>query len=242
MTRYFGSEAAMEEARAFLLSRKKMNLLITAVNIVVFLIFTIIGNTEDVSFMLEHGACYTPAILQGEYYRLVTGMFLHFGLYHLAYNMVCLIALGDVLETETGSVRYLLIYFLGGIAGNLLSMALELRAAGYGFAELLSDGLPKAEALPAGSTFAVSAGASGAIFAVVGALLYIVIRNKGRLGTITLQRLALMAALSIAQGFTEVGTDNAAHIGGFAAGFLLAVALYHGPRRREEQPSHTALR
>ncbi len=217
-----------EEARNFLLSRKKMNLLTASVNVLVFLVFTIIGDTEDVSFMLAHGACYTPAILSGEYYRLITGMFLHFGLYHLLYNMICLIALGDVLETEAGSVKYLLIYFLGGIAGNLLSCWMDLRSAGIGMQELIL-GTALMNLNFSYADFPVSAGASGAIFAVVGALLYIVIRNKGRLGNITLRRLAWMAVLSLAQGFMEVGTDNAAHIGGFVTGFLLAVLLYHRP-------------
>lgn len=194
----------MDELREFLSSRGKVTLLLTAANILVFLIFSVMGDTEDAYFMLGHGACYTPAILQGEYYRLFTGMFLHFGLPHLLYNMLCLIFLGDLLETVIGPVKYLLIYLLGGLAGNGLSMAMDLRTEKY----------------------AVSAGASGAIFAVVGALLYIIIRNKGRLGTITLQRMAMMAALSIIQGFTETGTDNAAHVGGFAAGFVLALLLY----------------
>lgn len=206
----------MKEVQAFLRSRKKINLLMTVVNILVFAVFTIIGSTEDTYFMLEHGACFTPLIQQGEYYRLFTGMFLHFGLYHLVYNMICLIFLGDLLETVIGPVKYLLIYLAGGLVGNLLSMAVELKTEEY----------------------AVSAGASGAIFSVIGALLYIIIRNKGRLGDITLQRMAMMAVLSILQGFTDTGTDNAAHIGGFIAGFLLAVLLYH--KRKEKEPTYKA--
>ena len=87
--------------------------------------------------------------------------------------------------------------------------------------------------------FAVSAGASGAIFAVVGALLWIVIRNRGRLGTITLRSLILMILVTLAQGFVETGTDNAAHVGGFIAGFILGMILYRKrkPHRREERVS-----
>ncbi len=207
----------MNEISDFIRSRKKANLLITAINCLVFLILSILGNTENAVFMLNHGACYTPAILQGEYYRLVTGMFLHFGLYHLVYNMICLIFLGDVLETEAGWGRYLLIYFLGGLSGNLLSMAMDFRTGEY----------------------AVSAGASGAIFAVMGAVLYLVIRNRGRLGTITLQRLGLMVVLMLLQGFTDVGTDNAAHVGGVVSGFLMAVLLT-GRRKGKKTASGTS--
>lgn len=196
-------DSGMNEISDFIRTRKKANLLITAINCLVFLILSILGNTENAVFMLHHGACYTPSILRGEYYRLVTGMFLHFSLYHLVYNMICLIFLGDVLETEVGWVRYLLIYFLGGLSGNLLSVAIDFRTGEY----------------------AVSAGASGAIFAVMGAVLYLVIRNRGQLGTINLKRLGLMVVLMLLQGFTDVGTDNAAHVGGVAAGFLLAALL-----------------
>ena len=130
-------------------------------------------------------------------------MFLHFGLSHIVYNMLCLIFLGDILETLVGPVRYLIIYFVGGLAGNLLSMQMDI-----------SHGL-----------YRVSAGASGAIFAVVGAIFYILLRHKGRIGTITLRRLLLMIVLTLGQGFTDSGTDNAAHIGGLVAGFVVAVLV-----------------
>lgn len=194
----------MEDIKGFFRTRKKVNLVIIAINIIVFLVLTIIGNTNDGLFMLQHGAAYTPYVLGGEYYRLFTSMFLHFGFYHIAYNMLCLIFLGDVLETEVGPVRYLIIYILGGLAGNLFSMAMEFRTG----------------------VLHVSAGASGAIFAVVGAILYIVLRNKGQLGTITIRRLLLMIVVTLGQGFVDVGTDNAAHVGGLIAGFVLAVLVY----------------
>ena len=73
--------------------------------------------------------------------------------------------------------------------------------------------------------YAVSAGASGAIFAVIGALLVVVIRRHGRLGQIRLERMLLMTALMIAQGFVEAGTDNMAHVGGAIGGFVLAFLL-----------------
>ena len=191
------------ELTTFFRTRKKANLAMVIINVAVFLVLSAFGSTESSAFMAEHGACYTPLIVSGEYWRLMTGMFLHFGLVHLLYNMVCLLALGNILETYMGSVRYLLIYMTGGIAGNLLSMAIELRSG----------------------IFAVSAGASGAIFAVIGAVLALVIRRGGRLGSISLERMGLMAILMIAQGFMETGTNNVAHVGGFITGLLLGLLL-----------------
>ena len=199
----------LEEMIEFLRSRGKATLALLAANMIVFLVLSVMGSTQSTSFMLQHGACYTPLILEGEYYRLFTGMFLHFGLTHLLYNMVCLLSLGDLLETIVGPVRYLVIYLLGGIAGSLLSL----------FRGLHSE-------IPA-----VSAGASGAIFAVIGALLSIVLRLRNGQSRSMSKRLALMAGLMILQGFMERGTDNAAHIGGFAAGFILGMILWRRPRQ-----------
>lgn len=193
----------MEEFKEFIRSREKTNLIIVAVNVLVFLVLSIMGDTEDTQFMLAHGAEFAPLVAQGEYYRLVTSMFLHFGIDHLFSNMLVLIFLGDTLEECVGKLRYLLIYLGGGLVGNIASVWVALRTG----------------------DFAVSAGASGAVFAVIGALIFLVIRSRGRLGGYSGKRLILMAILSVLQGLTAGGVDNCAHIGGVVAGFLLALLL-----------------
>lgn len=199
----------MDEIKAFLKSRTFCNFLMVAANIVVFLFLELIGSTEDVGFMAEHGACYSPWVVEyREYYRLFTCMFLHYGIEHLFNNMLVLIFLGDALERSVGKIRYLIIYLGGGVLANVLSCVLDYRSGDY----------------------AVSAGASGAVFAVVGALIYIVIVNRGRVAAFTVRRLLLMALLSLFEGFTSVGVDNAAHVGGMVFGLLLAVLLYRRPR------------
>lgn len=180
-------------------------ILIAAVNVAVFLILSFQGITEDGGFLLEHGAMYVPYMLErGEYYRLLTSMFLHFGFEHLLNNMVMLIAVGWNLEVEIGSVRFLLLYLLSGIGGDLLSVWQSVRLGDY----------------------AVSAGASGAIFGLVGALLYVAVRNHGRIGNITGRGIIVMIALSLYFGYASSGVDNMAHVGGLLAGFVLAVLLY----------------
>ena len=190
----------MEEIKAFLRSRQPVNLAIVGINILGFLVLSFLGDTENAAFMAEHGASVTAYVEQGEYYRLFTSMFLHFNLEHLFYNMLVLIFLGDTLEETVGKVRYLLIYLLGGLAGNIVSVFVEVQ---------------KGESI-------VSAGASGAIFAVIGALVFIVLRNRGNVGEYSGRRLVTMAVLSVLQSFTASGVDNNAHIGGFVAGFVLA--------------------
>ena len=193
----------MEEIKSFLRSRQPVNLIIAAANILVFLVLSFFGDTENAAFMAAHGASVTAYVEQGEYYRLFTCMFLHFGLEHLFYNMLVLIFLGDALEEAVGKVRYLVIYLGGGLIGNVVSVLIEIQ---------------KGESI-------VSAGASGAIFSVIGALVFIVLKNHGNLGIYSGKRLVLMAVLSILQSMTATGVDNSAHIGGFAAGFVLAFLL-----------------
>ena len=84
--------------------------------------------------------------------------------------------------------------------------------------------------------FAVSAGASGAVFAVMGAMIYVLLRSKGRVEDITVRQMVIMAAFSLYFGLTSSGVDNAAHIGGMLSGFVLAVILYHPRKIRTSVP------
>lgn len=182
-----------------------VNIGIVVINVLVFLFLDYIGNTEDALFMAQHGAIF-PAFLveQKEYYRLLTGMFMHFGVNHLVNNMLVLFFLGDNLERAVGHVKYLIIYLLSGLGAGVFSVYMMVRSGDY----------------------AVSAGASGAIFGMVGALLYIVIRNRGRLEDVTTKRLGFMILLSLYLGFSSAGVDNMAHVGGLVSGFVLAALLY----------------
>lgn len=173
-------------------------------NVAVFIFLSFGGMTEDAYYMLQNGAMYVPLLREGEYYRLLTSIFLHFGFSHLVNNMLMLGVMGWQLELVLGKLKFLLLYFAAGLCGNLLSAFAEIRTGEY----------------------AVSAGASGAIFGIIGALLYIALRNHGRIGTVSGQGILLMIALTLYYGFTSSGVDNFAHIGGLAAGFLLSVLLY----------------
>ena len=180
------------------------------INVLVFIAVEFTGTSQDAWHVLEYGAAYTPYIIQnGEVYRLFTSMFLHFGIEHLVNNMLVLFVLGSRLERVIGKIRFLLIYLLGGIAGNVVSLLLELKT----------------------QEFSVSAGASGAVFAVMGAMIYIVIRNKGWLGDLSMRRILVMAAFSLYFGFASTGVDNTAHVGGMVSGFFLAVIFYHPGRK-----------
>lgn len=188
------------------LSPNAVTYCLMGVNLLYFLFLTLHGRTEyDMDLMLRYGAVYEPLIFQEhQYYRLLTACFMHFGIEHLVNNMLVLFVTGGYLEQALGHVRYLILYLTAGVLANLISCFWN---AGLGEA-------------------VVSAGASGAVFAVVGGLLWVALRNRGRLGNLTLRQLLIMAVLSFYLGFTEGGVDNAAHLGGLVSGFLLAIFLY----------------
>ena len=186
-------------------------MIIAGMNIAVFFVLSFRGMTEDAGFLLENGASYAPYILErGEYYRLFTSMFLHFVFEHLMNNMLMLLVIGWNLDRELGKIRFLLIYLLSGLCGNVLSLWWDVHTGSY----------------------AVAAGASGAVFGIIGALLYVAIRNHGRVGNVTGRGLLFMAVMSLYYGFTSEGVDNFAHIGGLLSGFLLAVLLYWKTKRK----------
>lgn len=189
-----------------------INGVLIAVNILYFFWLEFHGSTENAAFMVEHGAMYVPLVVrEGEYYRLLTAVFMHFGISHLVNNMVILFVLGDNLERALGKVKYLVFYLICGVGANVFSMVVSIREY----------------------ELAVSAGASGAIFGVIGGLLYVVIRNRGRLEDLSTRQLALFVACSLYFGFTSTGIDNAAHVGGLVLGSLLAAIFYRNPGRRE---------
>lgn len=182
-----------------------MNIAMVMLNILVFSVLSFFGNMESGHFVAEHGGMFPLYVTRdGEWWRILTSMFLHFGVLHLSNNMVILFFTGDKLELAVGRWKYLVIYLGSGICGGLLSLAIMMQQQDY----------------------AVSAGASGAIFGVIGALLWIVIRNRGRLETLTTRGMILMIVLSLYFGFTSTGVDNWCHIGGLIGGFLLSVLLY----------------
>lgn len=184
------------------------------INVLVFFLLSLRGDTESGYFMLQYGAMYEPLVTDGhEYYRLITSLFLHFGIQHLLNNMVMLGALGYQLENEIGRIKFLLIYFISGIGGNLCSLYWNV-----------SHG----EQI-------ISAGASGAIFGLMGALLYIVAVNRGRLGRLSGRGMLIMVEMSLYFGLTSSGVDNSAHVGGLICGILITVLLYRRKRMDHSQ-------
>ncbi|MCI1306210.1 MAG: rhomboid family intramembrane serine protease [Lachnospiraceae bacterium] len=181
-----------------------INWILILINVVVFIYAELTGNTNDVEHMLKLGASYAPFVQAGEYYRLFTSMFLHFGISHLANNMILLLFIGDYVERYMGRICYLILYLSSGVFAGWFSYRHDLAS---------------------GST-SVSAGASGDIFGVIGCLLVLVSIHRGHLENMTLTRVILMAAFSLIVGFQTAGVNGYAHLGGFIGGVALTVVLW----------------
>lgn len=187
--------------------RVPVTLWLIVVNAVVFAVMLGFGAGfwhSNNNVQLDWGANFGPATKDGEWWRLGSALFLHFGLFHLAINMLSLWDGGRLVERMYGPTRFVLIYFCSGLAGNLLS--------------LIAQG-----------DRAVSGGASGAIFGVYGALMVFLWRERDRLNTSEFKWLFWGAVgfsiVTIVLGLQITGIDNAAHIGGLIGGILAGMAL-----------------
>lgn len=175
------------------------------INVLVFVCMMIESSHFDGftgRYMAKWGAMVTGAMEDGEYYRLFTAMFLHFDLKHIGNNMLVLAAIGSTLERHMGSIPFALVYIIGGLGGNVISA--------YMYGQEHAN--------------VVAAGASGAVFAVIGGLLCLVIFSKGRLENFTLQRMVIFLFLILYEGAANTGVDNYAHVGGLITGFAVGLA------------------
>lgn len=184
------------------------NLTIIAINLLIFLYTDFFSFNGDA--ILDEGALgWQEVLLNGQWYRLLTSIFLHIGIDHIFNNMLVLGYVGSMLERQIGHLQYSILYLLSGILAGAASMVYNMMQNSY----------------------SVSVGASGAIFGTVGAMLYLVIYFRGKAGGYTLRQVAVMTFFGLYGGFTSQGVDNAAHVGGFIAGFALAALLVFLSRR-----------
>jgi rhomboid protease GluP len=202
--------------------------LLVGINCAVFLAMVASGvsaGSPTVDQLMQWGADNAGnVLLGGEWWRIVTAMFVHVGILHLATNMWCLWNLALLAEPLMGSVGVIAVYILTGAAGNLLSTLVNW---------ILYHNAPGGPVFPAG------AGASGAVFGIAGALIVLLKPHRLPVPPMELKRLRksviyfavlnLVLGLSISFGTSVIGSgihiDNMAHVGGFAFGLLFAAPM-----------------
>ncbi|MDO5456727.1 MAG: rhomboid family intramembrane serine protease [Atopococcus tabaci] len=172
---------------------------------VMFLVMEFAGGSQDTSVLVFFGAKFNPLIAMGQYWRLITPMFLHIGFLHLVMNGVAIYFLGQDLEDVYGHFRFLLIFLLSGLMGNIFSFAFNN---------------------------AISAGASTAVF---GLFSTIIAMAQADPDNSYLQAVArsywILIIINIVFNLFSQGVDLAGHLGGFFGGYFVATALTHPVRK-----------
>ena len=164
------------------------------------IMFVISGMGVDVAVLVKYGANVGDLVRNGEFWRLISHMFLHIGIVHLFFNMYSLFYIGPRVEDFFGKWKFLVIYLISGISGALLSISMY-------------DGN------------VASAGASGAIFGLFGALLYFGYNYRGYIGAIIRSQILPIVIYNLLFGFFLTGVDMWSHIGGFIGGIIVSNML-----------------
>lgn len=193
-----------EEKQSYQMNRSWGTIGLIVLNILIFIWTSQKGDVYSGSFLFDMGAQNWYAIFYGqEYYRIITSMFLHFGWSHLFNNMIVLGIAGMQLEKKIGTLRFLVLYFIAGIAGNLVS------SIGYAIQNMN----------------AISAGASGAIYGVLGAVLIQSCFDKEERRQFSPIRIIFLLILSFYFSVSEGTVDYFAHAGGFLMGILVGAVF-----------------
>jgi rhomboid protease GluP len=190
---------------------------LVAINCAVFLWMILHGvspSSPAPAQLVHFGANVPILVMHGEWYRLLTATFVHVGIIHLATNMWCLWNLGLLGEPLLGPLGLVAVYLITGIAGNLLSLGINMSQRDY---------------------ISVGAGASGAVFGIAGILIVLLSNHKLPIPIYELKRLrrsviqfaALNLVIGLSTAIVPVGIriDNSAHLGGFLSGLALGVPL-----------------
>ncbi|WP_417899606.1 rhomboid family intramembrane serine protease [Bacillus haimaensis] len=202
------SSAIKKEKELFQFGKPLFTYLFIAIQLIVFFFLETNGGSQNTETLIKYGAKFNPLILDGEWWRFFTPIFLHIGIIHLLLNTLALYYLGTAVERIYGNTRFLFVYLFAGFAGSLASFVF---------------------------TPSISAGASGAIFGCFGALLFVGIAYpKLFLRTMGMNILVLIG-VNLTIGFAIPGIDNAGHIGGLIGGFL-AAAIVHLPKHVKPRP------
>lgn len=172
-----------------------MTYILMAISIIVYIIEL---SPSMYNYILDNFAVYGAGIRLGEIYRLLTGTFIHGSIWHIFCNMYALYIIGPQIEGFFGKWKYLCIYLFSAITGSLLSI---LFSSSY------------------------SIGASGAIFGLLGAMLYFGYYYRVYLGNVVKSKILPIIILNLALGFILPNVDNGGHIGGLIGGILISMAL-----------------
>lgn len=175
--------------------------LLILANVIMFILLTLNGGSTDVQTLINFGAIVDVSPYKEELWRYVAAIFLHNGFSHLFFNCFALLVFAPPLERLLGWWRYTLLYVLGGVIANILTIAISSRSV-----------------VEVGTA---SVGASGAIYAIYGAFLYIAVMQRAIMDEGSRKTLYGLLVIGIIMSFATPYVNWVAHIGGLVAGFFL---------------------
>lgn len=187
--------------KIFSMKKPLITNLIILTCVILFIAMYVFGNgSTSIKTLIDFGGNAVTYTKMGDYYRLFTSIFLHAGIIHLLCNMYSLYVIGPQVESFYGKIKYLSIFIISGISGSLLSTALS-------------------------GNNSIGVGASGAIFGLLGSILYFGYHYRVYLGNVLKSQIIPLIILNLIIGFTFSGIDNFAHIGGLIGGVFASMAV-----------------
>ena len=180
------------------LSQAKVTSTLMIINIIVFILMSLSGGSENIENLIKFGANSKIFVAEGEWWRLFTASFIHIGFFHILFNMYFFYSLGPIFEKMFGSLNFLIIYLISGIFGNLLSFAF-------------------------GNPYTVSAGASTSLYGMLGLAIGLMVtyRNDEIIRSFGASFISVVV-INVIYSLLAPGVGIYGHLGGFIAGFLLA--------------------
>lgn len=178
-------------------NRSKVTFTFLAVMVVYFIFMSLNGGTTNIETLIKYGAMFPPFVAEyNEYYRFITSIFIHIGIMHMFFNGYALYVFGPQIERLMGSKKYLLFFLLTGIGGNLATYVFNF--------------------------VSVSAGASGSLFGLFGAFLYLVVRHPNMVTPQGKRSILQLLGINLLLTFAVPSISITAHLGGLLIGFLLS--------------------
>jgi rhomboid protease GluP len=186
----------IERLKAFY-EKSKVTFTFLAIMVVYFIFMSLNGGTTDIQTLIKYGAMFPPLVSEyNQYYRFITSIFIHIGIMHIFFNGYALYVFGPQIEKLMGPKKYFLFFILTGIGGNI---------ATYIF-----------------NYVSVSAGASGSLFGLFGAFLYLVVRHPQMVTPAGKRSILQLLGINLLLTFLVPSISITAHLGGLIIGFLLS--------------------
>lgn len=187
----------LAERLAIFYRRGKVTFIFLTIMIIYFIFITLNGGTTNVETLVRYGAFYPPFIvIYKEYYRFITSIFIHIGVAHIFFNGYALYIFGPQIERLLGSKKFLLFFLLTGAGGNLATFLFNFTS--------------------------ISAGASGSLFGIFGAFLYLVHRHSEMVAPGGKRQIFSLLIVNLTLTFLVPSISTTAHVGGLIMGYLLS--------------------